>query len=205
MTASPDYAYLGRWNYSLQEPVPDESWIPEAEAKADYDSCTVAFDIVDGDVNRFREETRLIPPWVITSFGGVLSGFRVNHLTAQGSVRLDIHFEHVQGRLFLGTLLDYTYPDDDRYYRRSDSTQILYGIMNPDGTGFLTIDDKSRPTVERLSMDQVDVSNNWLDRPGFGDWHVLLGPDAGTRLTSPSPAAAPTARRSLVSRLLRRA
>lgn len=59
--------------------------------------------------------------------------------------------------------------------------------MKPDGTGFLTINDKSRPTVERLSIDQIDVSGNWLDYPAFGDWHVLLDPDFGARPASPCP------------------
>ncbi len=187
MTDSPTYAYLGRWNYSLQKPVPDESWITEDQARADYASCTVCLDIVSGDTYTVHEGTRPSPPWVITTFGGVLSGFRVHHLTTQGSVRLDIQYKHFEGRLFLSSVTEYTYPNDDRYYRRYECTNIVDGIMKPDGTGFRTINDKSRPTVDLLSIDQIDVLSNWLGRPAFGDWHVLLDPDFGARPTSPGP------------------
>lgn len=206
MTETPTYAYLGRWNYSLHKPVLDREWITEDEARAGLEAGIIRCDIVPGYVQGHEHERpRPRTPWVITAFGSGAMGFSVDFLTSGGSIARILEYKNVDGRLFLGSVTDYTYPDEDRYYRQSECTKFIYGITKPDGSGFLTINDKSQPTVVRLSIDQVDVSGNWLDRPAFGDWHVLLDPDLGTRLTAPSPAAAPTARRSLVSRLLRRA
>jgi len=198
MTASPTYAYLGRWNYSLHKPVPDESWITEDEARSGLEAGVIRCDIVPAEVYTRRDETpRPSSPWVITAFGGGATGFSVNFLTQHGSIRRIVDYDNVDGRLFMGSVIDYTYPDDARWYAQYDCTQLFYGILKPDGTGFLTINDKSRPTVERLSIDQIDVSGNWLDYPAFGDWHVLLDPDFGARPTPPheeAPAPVPTKR-----------
>ncbi|MFK3834610.1 hypothetical protein [Microbacterium sp. NPDC087868] len=135
MTDSATYAYLGRWNYSLQEPVPDESWITEDQARA-----------------------------------GLEAG---------------------------GSVIEYIYPDDTRWYAQYDCAKLFHGIMKPDGTGFRTINDKSRPTVDLLSIDQIDVLSNWLGRPAFGDWHVLLDPDFGVLPTSPGTLSEQKPRRRL--------
>ena len=44
----------------------------------------------------------------------------------------------------------------------------------------------SKPTVDRLSMDQVDVSGNWLDLPAIGEWGPLIHPGAGSMPGTPA-------------------
>lgn len=50
---------------------------------------------------------------------------------------------------------------------------LTIGRFEPDGTGTLQIEGKSGPTTQRLSIDQMDVSGQWLDIPAFGDWSRL--------------------------------
>lgn len=188
MTESPTYAYLGEWNNELRTPTPLGPWITEEEARAGLEAGAIRCDIVPGYVQeREHERPRPHTPWVITAFGGGVTGFTVSHLSRHGSIQRIVEYDNIDGRLFVGGLIDYTYPDDTRWYAQYDCIKLLHGIMKPDGTGFLTINDKTQPTVERLSIDQIDVSENWLDRPAFGDWHVLLDPNFGTHPAAPTP------------------
>lgn len=111
MTESATYAYLGRWNYSLQEPVPDESWITEDQARAGLEAGVIRCDIVSGEVYTHRDETpRPSNLWVITAFGGGVTGFSVNFLTRHGSIQRIVDYENVDGRLFMGSVIEYIYP-----------------------------------------------------------------------------------------------
>ena len=186
MTDSPAYAYLGRWNYSLQKPVPDESWIAADEAQAGLAAGAIRCDIVPGEVFTRRDERpRPSTPWVITAFGGGVTAFKVFTLEPRGSISRIVHFKNLEGRLFRSAVIEYTYPDATRFYAQYDCVSVRDARFKPNGTGFLTIDENSRPAVEQHSFDQIDVSGNWLDRPAFGDWHVLLDPDFGARPTAP--------------------
>jgi hypothetical protein len=117
---------------------------------------------------------------VLTAYASGPVGFHVVFLNPAGSIWRIINYKNEDGRLFKWDVADYRYPDDAKRYGRDECTMLLTGKFNPDGTGSLTVNDKSKPTIDRLSMDQVDVSGHWLDRPEFGNWAQLVDPELGT-------------------------
>ena len=176
-----DYAYLGRWNYKLNKPALGEEWISEDAARQMYEAQQGKFDVVplaiaDGQGG----EPRPVPPWVLTAYAKGPLAFRVTFVNPVGSIWRMIDYKDVDGRLFKWVVVDYSYPDTTSRYRLDQNTMVVDGSFNPDGTGSLTINDKSKPTVDRLSMDQVDISKHWMDRPPFGAWEQLTDPEFGT-------------------------
>jgi hypothetical protein len=175
------YAYLGRWNYKLNKPILGEEWISEEEARRAYEERTRMFDIVAAEIaQRQTEQPRPTPAWVLTSFADGPTAFNATFVNRVGSIWRIIEYDNQDGRLFKATVLEYTYPDETHRYRQDECTMLLTGGFNPDGTGSLTVNDKSKPTIDRLSMDQVDVSRHWMDRPEFGNWEHLTDPEFGT-------------------------
>lgn len=171
------YAYLGQWNYSTNAPVPDYGWLSVDEARQRWDEGSKRFDVVRSSVHEAQTAGQaVVPPWVLTCWEGG-QAFTVSFLNAVGSVWRVIEYRREDGRLFKGAVYEYTFPDETRRYRAKEARLKTHGIFRPDGTGVLTVDDKSQPTVDRLSMDQVDVSANWMPVPDFGDWEQIVDPD----------------------------
>jgi hypothetical protein len=182
---STDYAYVEQWNAKVSLPILDKEWITEDTAREQYQSRR--FDVVPGFVLEGQEQEPRVPaPWVLTVWSEGVSAFTSVFYTPGGSVFRTIEWKDEGERIFKWIVVDYTYADDDAPHRLSDSTMIVNGKFNTDGTGTLTINDKSKPTVDRLSMDHVDVSGNWLDRPVFGEWEPLLDPGLGTMPGAPA-------------------
>jgi hypothetical protein len=182
---SNDYAYVEQWNDMTNSPIADKEWISEDVARNRYGSRR--FDVVPRFVQDGQDQDPRIPaPWVLTAWGEGVTAFKSVFYTPGGSVGRVTQWKDEGDRIFRWIIVDYAYADDDTPHRLSDSIMIVRGKFNPDGTGTLTIDDKSKPTVDRLSMDQVDVSGNWLDRPSFGEWEPLIDPGAGSMPGAPA-------------------
>lgn len=181
------FAYLGQWNEKTGRPALDQEWLDDAVARAAYEERSRGFDVVPADV-RIAVETANTSrtPWVLHSWPGGVAAFRSTFFTPAGSIFRIIDWKDEGDRIFKWSVVEYSYPDDDKGYRQDQNIMLVRGNFNTDGTGTLTINDKSKPTVDRLSMDQVDVSGNWLDRPAFGEWGPLIDPDFGTMPGAPA-------------------
>lgn len=70
-----------------------------------------------------------------------------------GSVWRIVDYKQEDGRLFKGSVYEYTDPDEAQRYRLKEARLKTHGIFKSDGTGNLLVDDKSQPTVDELSMD----------------------------------------------------
>jgi hypothetical protein len=173
------YAYLGQWNSMTGRPILDREWISEDEARAAYDDQTHGFDIVPRAVRDEAEAHGSSPtPWALSSSALGPLAFRVTFYLPTGSIFRIVDWKDEGERMFLWSVVDYLYPDQDTQYRRAQCLWIVRGLFNTDGTGTLSIKDKVASTLDRLSMDEVDLSGNWRDRPSFGDWAALVHTDA---------------------------
>lgn len=171
------YAYLGQWNSSTASPVPDNGWISAEEARQRFDEGTRRFDVVPASTHDAQGSGGpAVPPWVLTCWEGGRA-CTVSFLTAGGSAWRVVEYEEEDGRLFRAVVHEYTFPDQEGRYRPKEAQLKTRGTFRPDGTGTVTVDDKSSPTVGRLSLDQVDVSGNWMPVPAFGAWELLTDPD----------------------------
>jgi hypothetical protein len=141
------YRYLGRWNYLLNKPIGSQGWIDEAEAQRRYETGGDFFTVVDTDAG-----VGVAPKFVLA-----VSPSRVT----------------VGGRLFQWITVNFEYPDESTKYAMDDSTLTVRGKTEPNGDGFLTINDKSKPTVEKISFHDIPVDDLWLPVPKFGEWQDL--------------------------------
>ena len=201
------YAYLGAWNDWLNKPLLDEGWIEEDEARARYEGLRDHFEVGPTPSSRASRMNRdSSPPGRCASTRrGTPASVRPSS-TSAGPVRRVVWYELVDGRLFRSEVTEYAYDYAQEHGRRDEDECVLLtiGRFEPDGTGTLWIEDKSVPTSRRLSIDQIDVSGQWLDVPAFGDWSRLSDPRfrelvdvgsgrASTRGPSPLDPHAPTA------------
>ena len=129
------------------------------------------------------------PAW---AFGVGFRGVRVQFFTpGGGSIWREVDYDLRDGRLWRWVTTEYVYPDDERFYRRNRSTRIDTAKLEPDGTGFVDFNDKSKSTVDRARLTDAPVSGFWLDWPEFGHWEDLTNPDYGlgepTGATGPGP------------------
>jgi hypothetical protein len=183
MTA--EFAYVEQWNDMTNSPIGGATWISEDVARDRYRAKR--FDVVPGSAREGqRHDPPIAVPWVVTAWSEGVSAFTSVFYTPGGSVRRTIEWKDEGDRIFKWIVVDYTYADDTQRHSEWECAMIVKGKFNPDGTGTLTINDKSKPTVDRLSMDQVDVSGNWLDRPAFGEWGPLMDPGAGSMPGAPA-------------------
>lgn len=93
----------------------------------------------------------------------------------------DRPYEGDEDRIFLGQMVWYAYPDEERFFDRSESLGNVSMRFEPDGYakeervvrhGF------GKPSdVETLESRGVDVSANWFAIPEFGDWDAFFHPD----------------------------
>ena len=164
-----DYRYLGRWNYLLDRPIGGQGWIDEAEAQHRYETGGDLFSIVDSRVG-----DGVAPKFVVAaSPSRTAPGFRATFLNDAKSIVEMIDYKTVNGRLFKWIFVNYQYPDETTKYQLDQSTMIVEGKTEPNGDGFLTINDKSKPTVGEISFRDIPVDDRWLPVPEFGDWENL--------------------------------
>lgn len=174
-----EFSYVEQWNDMTNSPIGGKEWISEDAARRLYRSKR--FDVVPAYVQDGQaRDPRPPAPWVLTVWAGGVTAFKSVFYTPGGSMSRVVQWKDEGDRIFMWIVIDYTYADDTAPHHLSDSTMIVHGKFAPDGTGALEINDKSKPMVDRLSMDQVDVSGNWLDRPAFGQWGPLIDPGSGT-------------------------
>jgi hypothetical protein len=164
-----DYRYLGSWNFLLNKPILGESWMDEAEARACYETGGDTFTVVDADASE-----GVAPKFVLdVSPSRVDPRFRATFLNDALSVVEVVDYKTVDGRLFQWITVNFEYPDESTKYAMGESTLTVRGKTEPNGDGFLTINDKSKPTVEKISFHDVPVDDLWLPVPKFGEWEDL--------------------------------
>lgn len=169
MDLTTDYRYLGRWNYLLNRPIESQDWIDEAEAQRRYETGGDFFTVVDA-----AADDGVAPKFVIAvSPSRVAPGFRATFLKDALSIVEMVDYKTVDGRLFEWIFVNYEYLDETTKYRRGESTVIVEGKTEPNGDGILRINDKSLPTVEKISCRDIPVDHRWLPVPGFGEWETL--------------------------------
>jgi hypothetical protein len=120
------------------------------------------------------------PRWTI-EFAG--SDARVQFLDRNKAVRRRVDYEAIDGRLWRRSTYDYTYPDDSKQWDPSESMLKVESVVHPDGTGSLTILDRTECRPGNRLVSQYSgraASTYWIHRPEFGDWTVLTlpGPSA---------------------------
>ena len=170
-----DYAYLGRWNQIMWQPILDEGWISEHEARAFYEQQSQAFSIVPAESR--DAEGKVPAAWALTAWSEGVAQFEVEFFSPSGSTVRVIDYQDFGDRTFKWIVHDYTYADDKRCYSRSDCVLVERAEFNPDGTGSVLVNDSSEPTTTRFEADNIDVSGHWMDRPVFGDWTNLINPN----------------------------
>lgn len=87
-----------------------------------------------------------------------------------GSLRMVYGWKRLVDRMFLKSVVAYTYPDDERYHVCFECTEAVTLDFDPAGTSRETIDRTSRPTLDVIDRADVDLSANVEPVPEFGDW-----------------------------------
>lgn len=180
------YAYLGAWNDWLNKPILDEGWFDEVEARARYESMREHFEVVPYAVFECQSQgPRPGTPWTVRFYSEGDTRFKSTFFDDYGSIYRVIWYALVDERLFKSEITEYTYDYNHDPGRRDEDECVLItnGLFRPDGTGTLRINNKSEPTIQQLSIDQIDVSAHWLDIPEFGHWDQLSNPSFGTPQT----------------------
>jgi hypothetical protein len=90
-----------------------------------------------------------------------------------GSVWMIYDFTKQEQRLFLSEITCYTYPSNGEFHRRSEALGIETISYTPEGVAHQRIDDKTRPEIEAIDRDSVDVTSHWRNIPEFGYWAPL--------------------------------
>lgn len=165
--------YAGRWNEHLRKPVKGYDWLTVEDAAARY-AAREAFVAVDGTR---APDGELRPGWVL-GFGR--QGVRARFFTPNGgSIEQSTDYDDRDGRLWRWITVRYLYPDDSRFYREFESVAMYTAEFEPDGTGHIDFEEKSKDTVDRARMTDAPVSGFWLDWPRFGQWEDLADRDYG--------------------------
>jgi hypothetical protein len=90
-------------------------------------------------------------------------------------------YQGAESRVFLGAMTWYFYPEEDRFFRRSQSLGHVTMEFRPDG--YAKEDRVTRRgfgephDVETREFRDVDVSANWFPIPEFGDWDAFFQPE----------------------------
>jgi hypothetical protein len=171
-----NYRYLSRWNFLLNRPIGGEGWIDDNEARRRYESGSGLFAIVDSDAG----DGVAVPKFVIeVSPSRTAPAIRSTFLNNAASIVEMIDYKFVDGRLFKWLDLNYEYPDETTKYGQDESILILDGKIEPNGDGVLRVNDKSKPTVEKVSFRDVPVDDLWMPLPKFGEWENLANRNYG--------------------------
>ncbi|WP_020018175.1 hypothetical protein [Promicromonospora sukumoe] len=130
------------------------------------------------------------PRWTI-EFSGCDA--RVRFLDRHGAVWRQVDYRTIDGRLWRQRVSDYTYPDGSRLWEPSELMSEVESVVHPDGTGSLTILDKTKckPGTWLVSQFSARASEAyWVDRPEFGGWAALTHPGRSAHEVAGTEAAA---------------
>ena len=90
-------------------------------------------------------------------------------------------YEGAEERVFFAGVTQYTYPDNDTFYRQNQSLKHTTISFRPDGYAKeekVTKHGFGEPSdVELSEFQNVDVSANWFTIPEFGDWTAFFHPE----------------------------
>lgn len=105
---------------------------------------------------------------------------RVSFYDANGSVAVIHRWRTVGERIFLESVIFYTYPDEPRLHRHDESRVIHFIDFGTDGTSRESIRDKVQPAAEKfvpttniVDHDDVPLDKHYEPIPEFGDWAVF--------------------------------
>lgn len=173
-----DVLYTSRWNAALRQPMPiSPPWLGAEEAEERWQTRTRAGELSIVDASVRDPDGRPRPGW---SIGVGFTGVRVRFYTrGGGSIWRSVDYDDRDGRLWRWTTTEYVHPDDERFYRQDQATRIAIAKLEPDGTGYVDFNDKSKATVDRARLTDAPVAGFWLDWPEFGHWEDLANPDYG--------------------------
>lgn len=181
-----DVIYVERWHERRREPILGFRWLTAEDAEERYRRRRGDPDVAEGagrgDLNvvdaAVRDaDGRPRPRWAL---GVGFRGVRVRFFTpGGGSIWREVDYDAREGRLWRWNTVEYVYPDDEHFYGQNKSTRIDIAKFEPDGTGYVDFNDKSKPTVDRARMTDAPVAGFWLDWPEFGHWQDLANPDYG--------------------------
>lgn len=172
-----DVVYVERWHERRREPVLGFRWLSVEEAEERYRTRTRTGELNIVDALLRDPDGRPRPRWAI---GVGMRGVRVRFFTpGSGSISREVDYDDRDGRLWRWITVEYTYPDDERFYRLGQSVRFDTAKLEPDGTGYVDFNDKSKETVDRARLTDAPVSGFWLDWPEFGQWDDLANPDYG--------------------------
>jgi hypothetical protein len=168
--------YTGRWSSQTRQPFPGVGWYDESRARAIYEKRSDLLTVVDAAER--TDDGRPRQRWVLTF--SVRGGVRCGFFRPSGTLWREIDYRPQDGRLRRATTCDYEYPDDDRFYLSGvESTRMLTGHFEPDGTVVVEQVEKGDHVGQRFHLTDSPVSGYWLDRPAFGDWTDLADPEYG--------------------------
>lgn len=175
-TVSEDVLYTTKWNDLTRRPIAGHRWLSTQEAQAAWDAgAAVGIEAVDA-AHRDPDGVPL-PRWVLG--GAATGGIRVQFFTPGGSIHRSTDFDDRDGRLWRWISVNYIYPDQTNRYFEPDCLEMITEEFNPDGTGRISYDIKTEPTVTVHNLTGAPVHGFWLDRPPFGHWTDLTNPDYG--------------------------
>lgn len=172
MTNSEVY-YTTCWNAVTRRPDPDHRWLNASAARQLYESHH-GIDVIDAAVTDASDVPW--PRWAIEFTG---SEARVRFLDQHTALWRQVDYYAVDDRLWRHGTYDFTYPDDSKRWEQSDLMLKVESVVRPDGTGSLTILDKTecKPGTQLVSQYSGRAINAyWIDRPEFGDWAALTDP-----------------------------
>jgi len=163
--------YTERWVNKRHRPFPGTDYLSEEQARARF-AAGESMDVLDA--TRLTDEGHPFPRWRI---GQIHGQFRVAWHNEVGSQVQESDYLLVDGRLWLDTITEYEYPDDETEYSRRDAETIVTARFKPDGTGSMRVTAKDGPSDVTFFKDIPDIDEHWMDPPTFGDWTALIDPD----------------------------
>ncbi|MCW4459973.1 hypothetical protein [Microbacterium sp. MPKO10] len=90
-------------------------------------------------------------------------------------------YEGDASQVFLGSIVWFTYPDENQFWRQSKNVgSVMYDFRE---NGYARADESVRggfgnpDEVTTREFENVDVSANWFDIPEFGDWEAFFHPE----------------------------
>lgn len=133
----------------------------DAAATEWYSVGVFGDDVPEGGVPEFTLEIVPGPSYISVTFYDQLYRMRYKY-----------GFRRHESRMFLESVTSWTYPDEERFYRRNKSSLTEIRTFTLDGTMHWYSHDKRTGMVEEFDA-PADVSTHWEPVPAFGDWESI--------------------------------